>query len=139
MAAFKIVNRYSAQTLIIFKVPTHNEPERSTRLEQLYTSRAQRTTSRAAWCACILHAQPTAHLEQLGVCTCAIVRCTNNKKVKEKLLSMDPTLEESIQVARSMEHTATWMKEIEKSSGQIRDIDEKSTIEVKEVKMKKQE
>ncbi|XP_069094762.1 uncharacterized protein [Pleurodeles waltl] len=63
-----------------------------------------------------------------------IVRCTNNKKVKEKQLSMDPTLEENIQVARSMEHTATWMKEIEKSNTQIRDVDEKSTIGVKEVK-----
>ncbi|KAJ1214735.1 hypothetical protein NDU88_002352 [Pleurodeles waltl] len=68
-----------------------------------------------------------------------IVRCTNNKKVKEKLLSMDPTLEECIQVARSMDHTATWMKEVERTNMHAKYIDERSMVEVKEVKAKRQE
>ncbi|XP_078514986.1 uncharacterized protein LOC144773717 [Lissotriton helveticus] len=42
-----------------------------------------------------------------------IVRCTRDKKIKERLLSLDPTLEEAIQIARSMENTAVWMKEID--------------------------
>ncbi|KAJ1154856.1 hypothetical protein NDU88_007599 [Pleurodeles waltl] len=45
-----------------------------------------------------------------------IVRCTNNKKVKGKLLSMDAMLEECIQVARSLEHMATWMTKIERTN-----------------------
>ncbi|KAJ1181729.1 hypothetical protein NDU88_006931 [Pleurodeles waltl] len=65
-----------------------------------------------------------------------IVRCTNSKKVKERLLSIDPSLEECIQIVRSMEHTETWMKEIE-VKGHIRDSDKENTVEVKEFKGKK--
>lgn len=35
-----------------------------------------------------------------------IVRCTKDKKIKERLLSLDPTLDEAVQIARSMENTA---------------------------------
>ncbi|KAJ1186028.1 hypothetical protein NDU88_002813 [Pleurodeles waltl] len=66
-----------------------------------------------------------------------IVRCTNSKKVKERLLSIDPSLEECIQIVRSMEHTETWMKEIEVKS-HVRDSDKENTVEVKEFKVKKQ-
>ncbi|KAJ1170592.1 hypothetical protein NDU88_002465 [Pleurodeles waltl] len=45
-----------------------------------------------------------------------IVRCTNNKKVKEKLLSIVPSLEESTHIARSMERSEAWIKEIETKS-----------------------
>ncbi|KAJ1215503.1 hypothetical protein NDU88_003111 [Pleurodeles waltl] len=67
-----------------------------------------------------------------------IVRSTNNKKVKEKLLSIDPSLEESIQIARSMEHTETWMKEIE-AKGYMKESDKENTVEVNEFKAKEQE
>ncbi|KAJ1200459.1 hypothetical protein NDU88_004283 [Pleurodeles waltl] len=67
-----------------------------------------------------------------------IVRCTNSKKVKERLLSIDPSLEECIQIVRSMEHTETWMKEIEVKS-HMRDSDKENTVEVKEFKVKKQD
>ncbi|KAJ1113199.1 hypothetical protein NDU88_001454 [Pleurodeles waltl] len=67
-----------------------------------------------------------------------IVRCMNNKKVKEKLLSIDPSLEECIQIARSMEHTETWMKEIEAKS-YIKDSNKENIVGVKEFKAKKQE
>ncbi|KAJ1164589.1 hypothetical protein NDU88_005025 [Pleurodeles waltl] len=67
-----------------------------------------------------------------------IVRCTNNKKVKEKLLSIDPLLENSIQIARSMEHTEAWIKGIENKS-YMRESDKENTVEVKEFKAKKQE
>ncbi|KAJ1194109.1 hypothetical protein NDU88_003404 [Pleurodeles waltl] len=67
-----------------------------------------------------------------------IVRCTNSKKVKERLLSIYPSLEECIQIVRSMEHTESWMKEIEVKS-HIRDSDKKNTVEVKEFKVKKQD
>ncbi|KAJ1103331.1 hypothetical protein NDU88_000757 [Pleurodeles waltl] len=68
-----------------------------------------------------------------------IVCCTNNKKVDEKLLSIDPSLEESIQIARSMEHTEAWMKEIEIAKSYMRDSNKETTVEVKEFKGKKQE
>ncbi|KAJ1216464.1 hypothetical protein NDU88_004066 [Pleurodeles waltl] len=67
-----------------------------------------------------------------------IVRCTNNKKVKERLLSIDPSLEESIQLARSMEHTETWMKGIE-SKAHMRESAKESTIEVEQLKTVKHE
>ncbi|XP_078518872.1 uncharacterized protein LOC144784049 [Lissotriton helveticus] len=67
-----------------------------------------------------------------------IVRCTNIKKVTEKLLSKDPTLEEAIQIARSMENTAVWMKEIDKgkspSASAVITIGKEVLAEVKEVK-----
>lgn len=42
-----------------------------------------------------------------------IVRCTNNKRVREKLLIKDPTLEEAIQIAKGLEHTDLWIREME--------------------------
>ncbi|KAJ1180530.1 hypothetical protein NDU88_005751 [Pleurodeles waltl] len=65
-----------------------------------------------------------------------IVRSTSNSKVKEKLLSMDPMLEERFQIARSMEHTAAWMKEIEATRTYMKYLG--TTVEVKEMKSKKQ-
>ncbi|KAJ1186517.1 hypothetical protein NDU88_003298 [Pleurodeles waltl] len=66
------------------------------------------------------------------------VRCMNNKKVKEKLLATDPSLEESKHIARSMEHTEAWIKEIETKS-YMKDSNKETTVEVKEFKAKKQE
>ncbi|KAJ1218182.1 hypothetical protein NDU88_005765 [Pleurodeles waltl] len=67
-----------------------------------------------------------------------IVRCTNNKKVKERLLSTDTSLEESVQIARSMEHTEAWMKGIE-SKTHMRESAKESTIEVEQLKTVKHE
>ncbi|KAJ1162840.1 hypothetical protein NDU88_003305 [Pleurodeles waltl] len=66
-----------------------------------------------------------------------IVHCMNNKKVKEKLLSIDPSLEEYVQKARSMEHTEAWIKEIE-TKGYMKNSNKETTVEVKEFKVKKQ-
>ncbi|KAJ1088972.1 hypothetical protein NDU88_002126 [Pleurodeles waltl] len=46
-----------------------------------------------------------------------IMRCTETKRVKEKLLIKDPTLEEAIEIAKGLEHTQLWMKEMDKNSG----------------------
>ncbi|KAJ1124444.1 hypothetical protein NDU88_002905 [Pleurodeles waltl] len=67
-----------------------------------------------------------------------IVRWTNNKKVKEKLLSIDLSSEESIHIARSMEHTEAGIKEIETKS-YMKDSNKETTVEVKEFKAKRQE
>ncbi|KAJ1149579.1 hypothetical protein NDU88_002386 [Pleurodeles waltl] len=45
-----------------------------------------------------------------------IVRCAYNKKIREKLLMKDPNLEEAIQIAKRMEHTALWLKEMDDSN-----------------------
>ncbi|KAJ1138313.1 hypothetical protein NDU88_004700 [Pleurodeles waltl] len=42
-----------------------------------------------------------------------IVRCAYNKKIREKLLMKDPNLDDSVQIAKAMEHTAVWLQEIE--------------------------
>ncbi|KAJ1100013.1 hypothetical protein NDU88_005103 [Pleurodeles waltl] len=66
-----------------------------------------------------------------------IVRCANNKKIREKLLSIDPSLEESIQIARSMEHTEAWMREIDITKNCMKDFHKERTVEVNEFKLKK--
>ncbi|KAJ1129355.1 hypothetical protein NDU88_007726 [Pleurodeles waltl] len=45
-----------------------------------------------------------------------IVRCTFGKKIREKLLMKDPSLEEAIQIAKRMEHTAVWLQEMDESN-----------------------
>ncbi|KAJ1200090.1 hypothetical protein NDU88_003918 [Pleurodeles waltl] len=45
-----------------------------------------------------------------------IVRCAYNKKIREKLLMKDPNLEEAVQIAKAMEHTAVWLQEMDGSS-----------------------
>ncbi|KAJ1172151.1 hypothetical protein NDU88_004001 [Pleurodeles waltl] len=58
-----------------------------------------------------------------------IVRCTFDKRIREKLLMKDPNLEEAIQIAKRMEHTAIWLQEIDEPNkenkqsiiGEIRD------------------
>ncbi|KAJ1129468.1 hypothetical protein NDU88_007836 [Pleurodeles waltl] len=42
-----------------------------------------------------------------------IVRCAFNKRIREKLLMKDPNLEEAIQIAKRMEHTAVWLQEMD--------------------------
>ncbi|KAJ1090233.1 hypothetical protein NDU88_003368 [Pleurodeles waltl] len=42
-----------------------------------------------------------------------IVRCTYDKRIREKMLMKDPNLEEAIQIAKWMEHTAIWLQEMD--------------------------
>ncbi|KAJ1208916.1 hypothetical protein NDU88_004298 [Pleurodeles waltl] len=42
-----------------------------------------------------------------------LVRCEYDKKIRQKLLMKDPNLEEAIQIAKRMEHTAIWLQEME--------------------------
>ncbi|KAJ1184588.1 hypothetical protein NDU88_001392 [Pleurodeles waltl] len=42
-----------------------------------------------------------------------LVRCAYDKKIREKLLMKDPNLEEAIQIAKRMEHTAIWLQEMD--------------------------
>ncbi|XP_078502437.1 uncharacterized protein LOC144756517 [Lissotriton helveticus] len=66
-----------------------------------------------------------------------IVRCTKDKKVKERLLSLDPTLDEAVQIARSLEHTAVWMKEIDVGNMNIKSSEkEVVSLDVDEVGLK---
>lgn len=41
-----------------------------------------------------------------------LVRCTNNSRIQEKLLSKSPTLKEAISIAQSIEHTAKCIQEM---------------------------
>ncbi|KAJ1124182.1 hypothetical protein NDU88_002643, partial [Pleurodeles waltl] len=41
-----------------------------------------------------------------------LVRCTNNLRVQEKLLTYNPTLKEAVDMARGIEHTVECMREI---------------------------
>lgn len=59
-----------------------------------------------------------------------IVRCTNNKKVREKLLIKGPTLEEAIQIAKGLEHTDLWIREMENCSNSGKNpIEKKEHVE----------
>lgn len=40
------------------------------------------------------------------------MRCTNNSRIQEKLLSKNPTLKEALSIARSVEHTAKCIQEM---------------------------
>ncbi|KAJ1184702.1 hypothetical protein NDU88_001505 [Pleurodeles waltl] len=60
----------------------------------------------------------SCRFEQLSDCLIKdqIVRCAYSKKIREKLLMKDPSLEEAIQVAKRMEHTAVWLQEMDVSN-----------------------
>ncbi|KAJ1180293.1 hypothetical protein NDU88_005515 [Pleurodeles waltl] len=47
-----------------------------------------------------------------------LVRCTSDKRIREKLLMRDPNLEEAIQIAKRMEHAAVWLQEMDVKSTQ---------------------
>ncbi|KAJ1112760.1 hypothetical protein NDU88_001021 [Pleurodeles waltl] len=42
-----------------------------------------------------------------------LVRCTYDKKIREKILMNDPNLEEAILIAKRMEHTGIWLQEMD--------------------------
>ncbi|KAJ1172394.1 hypothetical protein NDU88_004241 [Pleurodeles waltl] len=49
-----------------------------------------------------------------------LARCAYDKKIREKLLMRDPNLEEAIQIAKRMEHTAIWLQEREGVSKEMK-------------------
>ncbi|KAJ1143468.1 hypothetical protein NDU88_009776 [Pleurodeles waltl] len=70
-----------------------------------------------------------------------IVRCAYNKKIREKLLMKDPNLEEAIQIAKAMEHTAVWLLEMDGSNKEgnqniVNEIRDKSKLRIGEMKKK---
>ncbi|KAJ1184270.1 hypothetical protein NDU88_001078 [Pleurodeles waltl] len=70
-----------------------------------------------------------------------IVWCAYNKKIREKLLMKDLNLEEAIQVAKRMEHTAVWLLEMDDSNKEgkqnvISEIKNRSKFTISEEKKK---
>lgn len=46
-----------------------------------------------------------------------LVRCTNDRKVQEELLTRNPDLAEAVSIAKGLEHTALCIKEMKASAG----------------------
>ncbi|XP_069055997.1 CCHC-type zinc finger nucleic acid binding protein-like [Pleurodeles waltl] len=70
-----------------------------------------------------------------------LVRCAYTKKIRKKLLLKDPNLDEAIQIAKRMEHTALWLQEMDNSTKEgkqnvISEIKNKSKFLISEEKKK---
>ncbi|KAJ1128701.1 hypothetical protein NDU88_007076 [Pleurodeles waltl] len=52
------------------------------------------------------------------------VHCKNKKRVKENRLAKDLNLEETIQIARSMEDAAIWIKEMDNVKKEVKEVKE---------------
>ncbi|KAJ1214409.1 hypothetical protein NDU88_002028 [Pleurodeles waltl] len=85
----------------------------------------------------------SCHFEQLSdfLIRDQIVRCAYNNRIREKLLMKDPNLDEAIQIAKRMEHTAVWLQEMDDSKKEgkqnvISEVKNKSKFLVNEEKQK---
>ncbi|KAJ1181908.1 hypothetical protein NDU88_007107 [Pleurodeles waltl] len=70
-----------------------------------------------------------------------IVKCTFDKKIRERLLMKDPRLEEARQIAKRMEHAAVWLQEMDESNKEgkqsiIGEIRNKGNFSIDEEKKK---
>ena len=69
-----------------------------------------------------------------------VTRCTNSTKIQEKLLAKNPSLQEAIEIARSVEHTAQCIKELKPVTETVNEIKKSSdTYTSNKLKNKKEE